>query len=200
MPLAKAQALHATRSAELDTQLASLWPEWPKTITLEIGCGHGHFLTAYAQAHPKEHCLGIDILADRILRAQKKARRAGLANLAFVQAEARLLLEVLPTSVRFSRIFALFPDPWPKRRHHKHRLLQAEFLDLLAKRAGKGAHLFFRTDYEPYYQDAVATLRDHAAWQLADEPWPFEFETVFQSRAEVHYSCIARARTPHHDA
>lgn len=196
MPLAKAQALHATRFAELSTQLSALWPAWPATITLEIGCGHGHFLTAYAQAHPTEYCLGVDILGDRILRAQKKARRAGLANLAFLHSEAQLLLAALPAPVRFNRIFVLFPDPWPKRRHHKHRLIQPAFLNILAGRAKKGAYLFFRTDYEPYYMEAVATLRDSATWELTGEPWPFEFETVFQSRAEVHHSCAARCATP----
>jgi len=197
MPLDQAHAIHAARRAELVAAFAGLWPGWPEGITLEIGCGHGHFLTAYAQAHPQEHCLGLDLLEDRIRRAQRKARRAGLTNLFFVQADARLLLEALPPDVHFNRIFVLFPDPWPKRRHHKHRLMQTGFLDLLAQRAGRGARLYFRTDYEPYFRDALADLRTSTTWQLAEEPWPFEFETVFQSRAEAHHSCIAR-RAPHH--
>jgi tRNA (guanine-N7-)-methyltransferase len=192
MPLALAQAQHHARAAELVAHLSRLWPAWPDAITLEIGCGHGHFLAAYAQAHPGEYCLGVDLLADRIRRAQKKAQRAGLPNLAFLQAEARLLIEMLPEQVAFRRIFVLFPDPWPKRRHHKHRLLQPGFLKMLAGRAGEGAHLCFRTDYEPYYLDAVEVLRSCADWQLAGEPWPFEFETVFQSRAKGYFSCVAR--------
>lgn len=192
MSPAQAQAIHATRLADLATQLALLWSGWPAIITLEIGCGHGHFFTAYAQAHPDEHCLGVDILADRILRARKKAARAGLRNLAFVHTDAKLLLEALPTRVRFKRIFLLFPDPWPKRRHHKHRLMQAGFLEALAKRAGEGTMLFFRTDHEPYYQEAIATLRNSTVWRLTGEPWPFEHETVFQNRADIHHSCAAQ--------
>ena len=177
MPLDQAHAIHAARHAELTAAFAGLWPGWPEGITLEIGCGHGHFLTAYAQAHPQEHCLGLDLLEDRIHRARRKAR---------------LLLEALPPAVHFNRIFILFPDPWPKRRHHKHRLMQAGFLELLAKRAGKGARVCFRTDYEPYFRDALADLKAGTDWQVVEEPWPFEFETVFQSRAESHHSCIAR--------
>lgn len=138
MPIEQANALHASRLAALRAEFAMLWQTWPTEITLEIGCGHGHFLNAYAQAHPDEHCLGLDLLADRIARAQKKARRAGLTNLAFFHAEARLLLEALPAPVRLGRIFILFPDPWPKRRHHKNRIMQPEFLQTLATRAGQG--------------------------------------------------------------
>ncbi len=196
MPLDQAHAIQTARRADLAAELGALWPGWPQGITLEIGCGHGHFLTAYAQAHPQEYCLGLDLLEDRIRRARRKAHRAGLKNLSFVQADARLLLDTLPDGVHFNRAFVLFPDPWPKRRHHKHRLMQTAFLDVLAQRAGRGARLYFRTDYEPYFRDALADLRASSTWALADEPWPFEFETVFQSRADSHHSCIAR-RSPH---
>ncbi len=193
MPIEKATAIHASRLAEVRTQLDTLAQTWPHRITLEIGCGHGHFLTAYAQAHPDEYCLGLDIIADRILRAQKKAHRAGLTNLAFLHAEAALLLDALPADWELQHIFVLFPDPWPKRRHHKNRLMQPDFLQkLAAKTAGQGARLNFRTDYEPYYKDAMAVLQMHAKWEGTDEPWPFEFETVFQSRADTFHSCVAK--------
>lgn len=192
MPIEKANAIHAARLLELRAQLAELWPAWPRRVTLEIGCGHGHFLTAYAQAQPQAYCLGLDILADRIVRAKRKGERAKLRNLAFFHAEARLFLEALPADVRFDRIFILFPDPWPKRRHHKNRIMQTDFLRLLASRSGEGARLCFRTDYEPYFRDATATLQDQSGWQPASEPWPFEYETVFQSRADGYHSYIGQ--------
>jgi tRNA (guanine-N7-)-methyltransferase len=191
MPIELAAAIQATRLAELRAGLDALWPAWPPAVTLEIGCGHGHFLNAYAQAHPEEFCLGIDLIADRIERAQKKAHRARLTNLAFFQAEARLLLEALPAKACFSRIFVLFPDPWPKRRHHKNRLMQPEFLTAMAHRASPGSKLHFRTDHEPYFTAATETVNQHPEWQLVSEPWPFEFVTVFQSRADTHYSFTA---------
>ena len=160
----------------------------------ELGCGHGHFLTAYAQAHPKRVCVGIDLVSERIDRANRKRERASLPNLHFIRAEARMFLEELPGDARLSAIYILFPDPWPKKRHHKHRIVQPEFLQAVAQRAEQGTRLFFRTDYEPYFQAAAKTFRAHPDWRVTDEPWPFEYETVFQRRVTGHHSLVARAQ------
>ena len=160
----------------------------------EVGCGHGHFLAAYAAAHPSEVCVGVDISKDRIDRGLRKRNRAQLENLQFIQADARDFLDALPASARFSAIYLLFPDPWPKRRHHKNRIVQPDFLSATARRAGQGTRLHFRTDYEPYFRDSEALIRQHAGWEIVDEPWPFEHLTVFQSRATRHFSFTARQR------
>lgn len=182
----------AQRRETLQAAFAQIFPAEKADFVWEVGCGHGHFLTAYAQAHPERLCVGIDLASDRIARAIRKRDRARLANLYFLQAEARFFLESLPLKVRFSDVFILFPDPWPKLRHHKHRILQPSFLDAVADRMGVGGRLLFRTDYAPYFQDAVAVVDAHARWGRVDEPWPFEFETVFQSRAASYHSLIAR--------
>jgi tRNA (guanine-N7-)-methyltransferase len=174
-------------------------------FTWEIGCGHGHFLTAYAQAHPTELCIGVDIVSERIERAVRKRDRAKLSNLHFVHAEARLFLETLPDEVKFSRLFILFPDPWPKLRHHKHRIMQPDFLTALVPRAGEGARLHFRTDFIPYFDDTKAVLSAHPNWtclrgdEATNAAWPFEHETVFQSRAPSFHSIIAHVQKPPHD-
>jgi len=163
-------------------------------VVLEIGCGHGHFLTAYAAAHPEKFCVGFDIVLDRIVRAGRKRTRAELEkNLAFVRAEATEFFAALPEHVRFSEIFILFPDPWPKRRHHKNRMIRPEILSALAARAEAATRLFFRTDYAPYFADARQTIAEHGAWTIAPAgtPWPFEFQTVFQERAKGFQSLIA---------
>jgi tRNA (guanine-N7-)-methyltransferase len=178
------------RSTLIDLVAQLVPPE--SSFVWEIGCGHGHFLAAYAAAHPTDLCIGVDISLDRIERGIRKRNRAQLGNLHFVHAEALDFLEALPTDATFSSIFILFPDPWPKRRHHKNRILQPEFLAAAAKRAGQGTRLYFRTDYEPYFRDADATIRDHPDWELTSEPWPFEQVTVFQSRAISHHSFVAR--------
>lgn len=167
-----------------------------KTFLWEVGCGHGHFLTAYAAAHPERLCIGIDLIGERIERAERKRDRAQLSNLHFLQAEARLFLETLPGEVAIEGMFILFPDPWPKLRHQKHRILQASFLDQAAARCAPGAPLYFRTDFQPYYASAREALAEHSRWTLSDEAWPFEFATVFQQRAETHYSAIARCKLP----
>ena len=171
-------------------------PAFPQGITLEIGSGHGHFLVAYAQANMDRSCIGVDIVSERVARAIRKRDRAKLPNLQFIHADARLFLEVLPADRPLSEIFLLFPDPWPKQRHHKHRIIQPSFLTALADRAGKGARLFFRTDFRPYFDDAMATLRQHSRWELREEAWPFEYETVFQQRAPDYQSMIASVREP----
>jgi len=195
-----------------DQRLAALreefFPRLPlaegRPLTLEIGCGHGHYLNAFAAAHPDEFCVGIDLLADRIERAERKATRAKLANLAFVQAEASLFLSALgawrgaeapspdgvasapPPPARLGRVFVLFSDPWPKRRHWKHRVLQSSLLDTLGALAAPGAKLHFRTDHPEYFDYARDVVANHARWRLvsaAQEPWPFEYVSVFEERA-----------------
>lgn len=181
------------RQGKLHTTLVGLVSETPQ-IVWEVGCGHGHFLTAYATAHPQQTCIGVDIVRERIARATRKRIRAKLERLHFVVAEAHEFLDALPKEVRLARIFVLFPDPWPKRRHHKNRLMQRDFLDRLVQRVGQGTRLHFRTDYEPYFAQVASTLRSHPNWSLSDEPWPFELETVFQARASGYYSLTAVAK------
>jgi tRNA (guanine-N7-)-methyltransferase len=160
----------------------------------ELGCGHGHYLTAFAQAHPAERCVGIDIVSERIERARRKAARACLPNLFFLRAEARAFLRTLPPDRRIARALILFPDPWPKSRHHKHRIIQSDFLRELAAHSTNQCQLSFRTDFAPYFEAARSAIASHPAWQLTDEAWPFEAETVFQNRAERSYSLVARRR------
>jgi tRNA (guanine-N7-)-methyltransferase len=181
----------------LDRRLAALradfFPCLPaaggKPLAIELGCGHGHYLTAYAGARPEEFCIGLDLLADRIARAERKAKRAGLTNLAFVQAEASLFLSALaawPQRAPVRRIFVLFSDPWPKRRHWKHRVMQTELLDTLANLTETGASVHFRTDHPGYFTYAREVVAAHGAWGLAPQeeaPWPFEYVSVFEERA-----------------
>lgn len=190
------QSILETRRAELLTRLEAIAAPGGG-ITLEVGCGHGHFLTAYATAHRQKTCIGIDIATERIDRAERKRARAALPTLHFIQAEARFFLQTLPAHFHLEEVFVLFPDPWPKLRHNKHRLLQAGFLTQLAQRARPGCPLYFRTDFLPYAEVAEQELREAPEWELVpDAPWPFEFVTVFQERAETYRSLIARCRQP----
>ena len=181
------------RRQNLSRRLGEIFPRTTEFIW-EIGCGHGHFLTAYAQKFPEQVCVGIDITTERNERATRKSNRAQLSNLRFLQAEARFFLEHLPSAATIRDVFILFPDPWPKKRHHKHRIVQPDFLAAMAQRAGQGARIYFRTDYDPYREEVWRLFQMHADWELVDEPWPFEHETVFQSRATTFGSLIAKRR------
>jgi tRNA (guanine-N7-)-methyltransferase len=195
MPLDQAHAIRDARLAELHPQLDAALRGRTR-LTLEVGCGHGHFLTAYAKSRPEELCMGIDLLEDRLARAGRKSKAAGLSNVFWIHAEASLLLQALPPHVRLGpSIFVLFPDPWPKRRHWKHRVIQPAFLSMLAERAEPGTQLCFRTDYAPYFTEASAVITGHPTWRVdAADAWPFEEPTVFQSRAESYQSITARRR------
>jgi tRNA (guanine-N7-)-methyltransferase len=165
------------------------------TLTLEVGSGHGHFLTAYAQAHPEKVCVGVDLIGERVERAGRKRDRSDLKNLHFLHAEARMFVAQLPATVSFSEIFVLFPDPWPKLRHHKHRIMQSGFLRMLGERATAKCRLYFRTDHEPYFAATRAIVDAHPDWRLSEAPWPFEYQTVFQSRASMYHSLAAERRS-----
>ncbi len=191
MPLEQAHAIAVSRLAAISAQLEPLLQP-TQSLTLEIGSGHGHFLTAYAQAHTEHFCIGIDLLSDRLARSLRKSQRAKLNNIAWIHADAGLFLQALPDK-SLAEIFVLFSDPWPKRRHWKNRVLQPKFLSLLATKAVQGARLCFRTDHSPYFAQAREFVDQHPLWVLPEgEIWPFELATVFQQRAPDYQSFVAR--------
>ena len=184
------------RRAALRLELAALLPA-NQALVWEIGSGHGHFLVQYAQAHPEKFCVGVDIIRDRLNRSGKKRDRAKLTNCHFVQAEAREFFDALPAGVTLQEVWVLFPDPWPKKRHHKNRILQAEFLEALANRAGEGTRLYFRTDHTGYFSAVAGLIPALKTWRVDPAaPWPLEQETVFQARARAYQSLVA-VRTSH---
>ncbi|MEO7413272.1 MAG: tRNA (guanosine(46)-N7)-methyltransferase TrmB [Opitutaceae bacterium] len=198
-PLPSSKVLYDSRvEARIEALRARVQAVMPLSgrFVWEVGCGHGHFLTAFAANHPDLTCLGIDIVSDRIERARRKARRAKLPNLHFLIAEAGEFLEALPLTAKFSSVYILFPDPWPKRRHHKNRLMQSPFLNAAAEKGEPGAPLYFRTDFAPYFTQAKTAVQATHDWQLVDETWPFETDTVFQARASTYFSLVARKRVP----
>ena len=160
-------------------------------MTFEIGCGHGHFLTSYAQAYPEKIFVGIDLCTQRISQGKKKQERANLDNLHFIKAEACEFLEALPNDVVLDQIFILFPDPWPKNRHHKNRLIQQNVLELLAHKSLLGAKMYFRTDHEAYFEWTTKEIAKSPFWQLCDADWPFEEESVFQKKMGFYQSLVA---------
>lgn len=182
------------RRAALRAELAALLPAGA-ALVLEIGSAHGHFLVRYAGENPDRCCLGVDLRGERVERAKRKAERARLPNCHFVRAEARELIECLPPGVTFAEVWVLFPDPWPKKRHHKNRLLQPAFFEFLAARTSPGGRLYFRTDYAEYFHAVAAFLPSLRTWQPDPAaPWPMEHETVFQARAPSYQSLVAVRR------
>jgi tRNA (guanine-N7-)-methyltransferase len=184
-------ARNEARRGALAAKFAELYPA-PVSIVLELGCGHGHFLSAYAGAHPEAKCLGVDFASARIARAQRKQRRLELKNLAFLQGDVAEVLAGLPAQVRFAGLFILFPDPWPKTHHHRRRFLQPSIVKELASRAQPSAWLALRTDHTGFFAWAREQIAAQPSWRLAPEiPWPFEHSTVFQELKGPYQSLMA---------
>lgn len=186
--LEKQAARKQQLSEQIDCELAGV-----ERILFEAGCGHGHWLADYAEANPEVTCVGIDLITWRIRKGLDKRDKRKLKNLFFYKAELGEFLEVLPSNIRFERTVLLFPDPWPKAKHHRRRMVQTAFLDEVAKRTDVGGTFCFRSDDRPYFDWTVEHLESHQEWEIdASAQWPHETETYFQSLMEEYYSVIAR--------
>ena len=125
---------------------------------LEIGFGMGETTARIAQAHPENNYLGIEVHTPGVGSLLKRIAEDGLANLRLVQHDAVEVLEhmIEPASLAGAHIF--FPDPWPKKRHHKRRLIQPGFIALLASRLAPGAYLHAATDWQEYAEQILAVF------------------------------------------
>lgn len=175
------EAQTAARKATLREKLAELLPTGNGYKTLEIGCGHGHFLVRYAQTHAERFCLGIDLIAQRLAAAERKAQRAELTNCRFLKARAEELLECLPIGFLWNEILVFYPDPWPKKRHHKHRLLQEAFLSQLSRYVVPNARLHFETDDGEYFEAVCDCANQHPQWERVDEH-VYTVDTLFAEK------------------
>ena len=139
-------------------------------ITLEIGFGDGDNLLAQAKAHPERNFLGLEVHRPGVGRLLAGAADAELHNLRVADLDAaELLREVIPPQ-SLAVTYVLFPDPWHKARHHKRRLVQADFLDDLANATVPGGLLRLATDWADYAEHMQAVCGAHPAWQQTAVP------------------------------
>jgi tRNA (guanine-N7-)-methyltransferase len=142
--------------AELLQARAVFGREAPRT--LEIGFGNGENLVALAAAEPQRDFLGIEVHRPGIGRLLLALEARSLGNVRVICHDAvDVLAQQLPPAW-LDEILVLFPDPWPKKRHHKRRLIQRPFAEMLASRLVAGGRLRLATDWEPYAQEMLATL------------------------------------------
>src|ERR1051326_6087277 len=131
------------------TDPRALFTNTADEIWLEIGFGAGEHLAAQAERHPEIGFIGSEVFEDGIARPLGGVARRGLGNVRLLPQDARLLLAALPPQ-SLGRVFSLFPDPWPKRRHHNRRLVAPATLDLLAVAMTDGAELRPATEHRDY--------------------------------------------------
>jgi tRNA (guanine-N7-)-methyltransferase len=129
----------------------------PDAVWLEIGFGGGEHLTGQAQRNPQVGILGAEPFLDGVAKALTGIEEQGLSNIRLRRGDARLLVEQL-VDQSVDRVFILFPDPWPKTRHRKRRLIQPAFLGELARVLNPGARLRFATDWADYAERALGDI------------------------------------------
>jgi tRNA (guanine-N7-)-methyltransferase len=134
---------------------ACLFPDRPSALWLEIGFGGGEHLAAEALAHPNTGYIGCEAFLNGIAKVLALVEASSLRNVRLYNGDARSVIEALPSGI-LDGVYLLYPDPWPKRRHHRRRFLSTEMLARLARVMHPGAELRFATD-----------LDDNAGWTLA---------------------------------
>jgi len=134
-------------------------------VILEIGFGNGAATWQMACSHPEQNFIGVEVHRPGIGRLLLALRREGLANVRVACADAVPWLRerVAPQSLDGVRIF--FPDPWPKKRHHKRRMIQPDFVELLASRMKTGAILHLATDWRPYAEHMLEVMGSSPAFE-----------------------------------
>ena len=123
-----------------------------RPLEVELGCGDASFIAEYARRHPETNFIGVERLLGRIQKLHRKGSRLGLANLRGVRIESSYFLQWLlpPHSARALHIY--FPDPWPKKKHRKHRLINESFPALARTTLQPGGTVYLRTDDADYFQ------------------------------------------------
>jgi tRNA (guanine-N7-)-methyltransferase len=127
-------------------------------VVLEIGCGFGEATVAMATVEPDVGIIALEVHTRGVARLLQNVDAAGLTNIRVANTDAVPFIRdcIAPLSLDGARIF--FPDPWPKARHNKRRLIQPEFASLLASRLAPGAFLHCATDWQPYAEHMLEVL------------------------------------------
>jgi tRNA (guanine-N7-)-methyltransferase len=131
-------------------ELDQVFPK-PQPLEVELGCGDASFLAEYARRNPNQNFIGVERLLGRIQKLDRKGRRAGLANLCGVRIESAYFLKYLLPPHAASVLHIYFPDPWPKKKHRRHRLIDEQFPSLAHTALAPGGVVYLRTDDADYF-------------------------------------------------
>ncbi|WP_424984481.1 tRNA (guanine(46)-N(7))-methyltransferase TrmB [Microbulbifer sp. S227A] len=212
----KGKALKKSQQTYLDEDLAALspgavgWDENPerapldlealfggRPVWLEIGFGGGEHLVHQARANPDIGIIGAEPYINGVAMLLGKIRRAGVSNLAVHPGDARDLMDVLPAgSIR--RAFLLYPDPWPKTRHHRRRFVTPEHLGPLHRVLAPGAILRVATDIPDYVRQTLEEVPRAGFEWLAERPsdWRAPWDDWLSTRYEQ--KALREGRVPHY--
>lgn len=162
-----------------------------RLLEVDLGCGDGSFLVAMAREFPDRMFLGVERLLGRVRKVGRKLTRAGLENAWVLRLESRYTVEWLLPEASVGRLHVLCPDPWPKARHHRRRLIQPEFLAAVHRTLRPGGELLFMTDHDGYF----AWAEDMAERFGGFTRRPWEEDTFFYPKTDFQVQWEAEGRT-----
>jgi tRNA (guanine-N7-)-methyltransferase len=174
------------RSIVEPLDLTEIFPK-PQPLEVELGCGDASFLVEYARRNPEKNFIGVERLLGRLSKLDRKGRVADLRNLCGVRIESSYFLQYLLPSNSASALHIYFPDPWPKKRHRKHRLINENFPALARTALMSGGIIYFRTDDPDYFAQMMEVFGGSREFQKIEAPvelagLPTDFEREFNAR------------------
>ena len=185
---------------------AAVFAARPAALWLEIGFGNGEHLAWQAERNPSVGFLGAEYYVNGVAALLRQIEERRLENLRVLQGDARALMDVLPAAC-LQRVFVLFPDPWPKARHHKRRIIQRASLTHLATLMSDGAELRVATDDPSYQRWILEHAVSHSAfawlaegpqdWRRRPDDWPptrYERKALAEGRRPAFFRFRRRAR------
>src|SRR5882672_1578350 len=176
--------IHPIASIVQRLDLAAMFPQ-AQPLEVELGSGDGSFLAGYAALHPERNFIGVERLLGRLRKLDRKGRRAGLTNLRGVRIESAYLLEYLLPPHSAAALHVYFPDPWPKRKHWKNRLVNDRFPRIAQQALAPGGIIYLRTDDQAYFEQMTLVFGQSPAFRPVETPADLsalltDFEREFQ--------------------
>jgi len=174
----------------------TLFPVPVEAVWLELGFGGGEHLAAQAALHPAIGMLGSEVYANGVAKLLAEIERKGIANVRILVDDARLLVAALAERC-LGRVFILFPDPWPKERHKKRRIVSPVLLDGLARAMEDGAELRLATDDMDYARAMLERALAHPAFRwCAEGPRDWRERTADWPATRYELKALAAGRKP----
>jgi tRNA (guanine-N7-)-methyltransferase len=164
-----APVVYDLRSILQRLDLAELFPIG-RPLEIELGCGDGSFLVDHSRLHPQHNFIGVERLLGRVRKVERKSRRERLCNLRAVRIESTYFLQYLLPERSSVALHVYFPDPWPKRRHRRHRLVNEQFPNLAGKALVDGGRVYLRTDDHDYFDQMVRVFSSSSLFASVDTP------------------------------
>ena len=171
-------------------------------LDVEIGFGSGEYLVRAAQANPERNFVGIELEWASVLRGLRRIAQADVRNVRLVLTDARVGLNRLFAPRSIAAVQALFPCPWPKERHVKHRLFSREFLALLNNRLADGGLARIVTDHRPYVtwvEEQVPGTALAATWQAVPAQFNTKYERKWRTGGQEQFYDICLSKQTHLD-